>query len=92
MCRAEFFYPSQFDFIENVEGYKPGGFHPVAIGDVFADGRYTVVHKLGYGGSSTTWLARSQSGKLVALKVLRADAVVSSEHIDELPELVGPFP
>jgi len=91
MYSPKLFYPSQFDFIENVEGYKPGGFHPVAIGDVFAGGRYRVVHKLGYGGSSTNWLARSQSGKLVALKVLRADAVVSPEHVDELPELVVPL-
>jgi serine/threonine-protein kinase SRPK3 len=86
---SRFFYPSQFDFIEDVEGYKTGGFHPVAIGDDFAGGCYRVVHKLGYGGSSTIWLARTRPGKLVALKVLRAD--VSSERFNELPELVVPL-
>jgi len=89
MFPPRLFYPSQFDLIEDVESYRTGGFHPVAIGDLFAGGCYRVVHKLGYGGSSTIWLARSRSGKLVSLKVLRAD--MSSEPVDELPELVVPL-
>ncbi|KIM46980.1 hypothetical protein M413DRAFT_63939 [Hebeloma cylindrosporum] len=82
------FRPSRFDDIECVEGYHPGGFHPIAIGDVFAQGRYRVVHKLGFGGSSTIWLARNRSGKLVTLKVVRAD--VSSKPVDQVPELGVP--
>jgi hypothetical protein len=42
---------------EWVEVYRPGHFHPVHIGDVFKDGRFTVVRKLGYGSFSTVWLA-----------------------------------
>lgn len=43
---------------ERIERYVPGGFHPVALGDTFHNGRYTVRNKLGHGGFSTVWLAR----------------------------------
>jgi len=85
---------SDFDSIEDVEMYKPGGFHPVSIGDVFSNGRYKVLHKLGYGGSSTVWLARDQrprssaSDTLVALRVISADE--SSKPKDEIADLVVP--
>ncbi len=80
-------YRPCFDDVENLDFYAPGGLHPVSIGDVFADGRYKVLHKLGFGGSSTTWLARdSVSGILVALKVLAA--YISTKPKDEIEELV----
>ena len=79
--------PSRFDEIEKLDFYAPGGLHPVSIGDVFADGRYKILHKLGFGGSSTIWLARdSVSGILVALKVLAA--YISTKPKDEIAELV----
>ena len=40
--------------------YRPGGFHPVHLGDTFKEGRYRVIHKLGHGGFSTIWLARDE--------------------------------
>lgn len=43
---------------ENFLDYRPGGFHPVALGDTLKDGRYKIYHKLGYGGFSTVWVAR----------------------------------
>lgn len=43
---------------EDWEDYCKGGYHPVQIGDVFSDGRYTVVRKLGWGHFSTVWLAK----------------------------------
>lgn len=43
---------------EPPEDYRPGGFHPVALGDTFQDGRFVVRHKLGFGGQATVWLAR----------------------------------
>ena len=47
-----------------------GGYHPVRIGDVFANGRYRVLRKLGWGHFSTVWLVLdTQTGKKVALKV-----------------------
>ncbi|KAF8962533.1 kinase-like domain-containing protein [Flammula alnicola] len=88
MAQARF-QPSRLDDIEYIEDYRPGGFHPVAIGDVFAQGRYRVVHKLGFGGSSTIWLARNRLGKLVTLKVMGAE--VSSKPADEIPELAVPL-
>lgn len=43
---------------ENVLDYRPGGYHPVALGDTLKNGRYKIYHKLGYGGFSTVWVAR----------------------------------
>lgn len=40
------------------------------IGDTFAEGRYSVLRKLGWGHFSTVWLVLdTQTGKKVALKV-----------------------
>lgn len=69
----------KYRFIEGVERldyYVPGGYHPVNIGDTFCAERYTVVHKLGFGRSATTWLAedRQQMNKLVALKISTAES------------------
>lgn len=59
-------YPSQgFDVIdrdrlveeEGLPGYSPRRFYPVRLGEVFND-RFQIVTKLGYGTSSTIWLAR----------------------------------
>jgi serine/threonine protein kinase len=60
--------------VERLKNYRPGGYHPVQIGDHF-HGRYRVVHKLGHGTYSTTWLARDeQSDKYVAVKISTADS------------------
>lgn len=45
---------------EGLTGYRPGGYHPVSLGDCFKDGRYQVYHKLGWGGFSTVWLAKDK--------------------------------
>lgn len=42
---------------EGYDVYKPGGFHPVHIGDIY-NGKYLVISKLGYGLYSTVWLIR----------------------------------
>ncbi|KAI0019845.1 kinase-like domain-containing protein [Xylariomycetidae sp. FL0641] len=70
------------DFCEDIERYTKGGFHPVHIGDVFAN-RYEVVHKLGFGGIATVWLCmdrRKQSW--CAVKILAADC--SAEQCPDL--------
>ncbi|KAI1837659.1 hypothetical protein DTO006G1_3137 [Penicillium roqueforti] len=64
---------------EGTQVYRPGGFHPVYINDVFKD-RYKVLNKIGYGVYSTVWLVRDlqpvQPGienEFRALKVLSAE-------------------
>ena len=42
---------------EQFDGFQRGFYCPVNIGDVFAS-KYQVVGKLGYGVTSTVWLAR----------------------------------
>ena len=67
--------------VENLEAYCPGGYHPISIGDQYNDGRYEVVHKLGYGSYSTVWLARDRlETRYVALKVLVAAAFEKSSE------------
>ena len=36
---------------EGADGYKPGGYHKVEIGDRFNNRRYTVIRKLGWVGN-----------------------------------------
>lgn len=43
---------------EDLEDYRKGGYHSVAIGDKFSNGRYVIIRKLGWGHFSTVWLAR----------------------------------
>lgn len=45
---------------ESMLRYRPGGLHPVMLGDVICSksARYHVVQKLGWGGYATVWLAQ----------------------------------
>ncbi|KAI3140493.1 hypothetical protein CBS147326_2194 [Penicillium roqueforti] len=75
--------------VENFEDYVPGGYHPTLIGDTFCSGRYTVVHKLGFGGYSTIWLARDhQRQRYVSLKILTARASPDSHEGEILHRLM----
>jgi len=64
-----FFYDGD-DNVENLRMYKPGGYHPVHLGDVLPKmsasrkPRYRVMQKLGHGAFSTVWLARDLHGDL----------------------------
>ena len=40
--------------------YRPGGYHPLELGDALKNGRYKILHKLGWGSYSTTWAAKDQ--------------------------------
>jgi hypothetical protein len=52
---------------EDANRYRPGGLHPVAVGEVYESScaRYKIIHKLGWGAYSTVWLASvlDQQGK-----------------------------
>ncbi|KAK4039468.1 kinase-like domain-containing protein [Parachaetomium inaequale] len=62
--------------VEDLGNYVPGGYHPVALGDVLGDsGRFRVVHKLGFGGYATVWLCHdNESKKWRTVKVMAAHA------------------
>ncbi|KAG6187208.1 hypothetical protein E4U24_000301 [Claviceps purpurea] len=56
---------------ESLDRYEPGGYHPVALGDVLKDGRYKILHKLGWGGHATTWAAKDRKDdRYVAVKIM----------------------
>lgn len=70
---------------EDSEDYCKGGYHPVTVGEVFKDGKYKVVRKLGWGHFSTVWLSKDNTtGKHVALKVVRSAAHYTETAIDEI--------
>ena len=45
---------------EDREDYHKGGYHPVRVGEVFKNGQYVVIRKLGWGHFSTVWLVRDR--------------------------------
>lgn len=54
---------------EDLQDYHPGGYHAVVIGDRIHH-RYEIIHKLGFGGTATVWLARDhEAARNVALKI-----------------------
>lgn len=76
--------------VEKLELYRQGGYHPVEIGDQIYD-RYTVLHKLGFGGFSTVWLAHDkQQNMLISLKIPIADTSQSSSGGQILRHLTQP--
>lgn len=71
--------------MESAEYYRPGGFHPIHIGDTFKLGRYIVGGKLGCGKFSTVWLVQDLTTQAyVSLKVLAADAAKWSGNLHSI--------
>ncbi|EHL00987.1 putative Serine/threonine-protein kinase SRPK3 [Glarea lozoyensis 74030] len=65
---------------EPADRYYDGTYYPICIGDVLHT-RYRIIHKLGWGGFSTVWLARDeQTNEDVALKVLVAGSDGEKEY------------
>ena len=76
------------EFVEDLEDYRKGGYHPVRIGDVYSERRYRVIHKLGFGSYSTVWLARDQKmNRYVALKIIMAESSFASSESQILHHL-----
>ncbi|KAL1851132.1 hypothetical protein Plec18167_001902 [Paecilomyces lecythidis] len=73
---------------ETVPGYDSTEYCPVGPGDVFHD-RYKMVTKVGWGGSSTVWLARDtkrhifQRPRFVAVKVHNSSGGNSTDAAEE---------
>lgn len=75
---------------EHLARYNEGGLHPVVIGDSFQGGQYVTVHKLGFGGFGTVWLARDiQQNRYVALKILAARVSKDCHELKILQKLTG---
>ncbi|TQS37795.1 hypothetical protein Golomagni_01719, partial [Golovinomyces magnicellulatus] len=70
--------------------YCVGGYHPIILGDLFKNGRYKVLHKLGWGGFSTVWAAKDlEKQEYVALKVSVAKIHDKSKEIKVLRTLAN---
>ncbi|CZR57707.1 uncharacterized protein PAC_07596 [Phialocephala subalpina] len=77
------YYHQTSDNIENIENYRVGGYHPVALGGTL-NGHYNILHKLGHGGFSTVWLAQdTDKAKYVAIKVIMAEASEEAMNVEE---------
>ncbi|KFY88321.1 hypothetical protein V500_06430 [Pseudogymnoascus sp. VKM F-4518 (FW-2643)] len=78
---------------ECAEDYHPGGYHPVHLGDVFNDGQYKVIRKLGEGSFSTVWLARDvRNSRCVALKILVSNPSESTKELQILQHIAQVAP
>ncbi|KAB8247395.1 kinase-like domain-containing protein [Aspergillus flavus] len=74
--------------VERLENYRPGGYRPIQVGDHLHD-RYQIIHKLGHGSYSTTWLARDeQNNNYVAVKICTGNS--NPREIDILSILTHP--
>ncbi|KAL9082399.1 MAG: hypothetical protein Q9159_006442 [Coniocarpon cinnabarinum] len=85
---------------EYLDNYASKGFCPIHLGDRLNNGTYTVVHKLGFGSSSTVWLARNTRHgsdpekypyRYVALKILRASLPIPSPETSIFTSLQSSF-
>ena len=64
---------AEIPYVEDLEGYRLGGFHPVHIGDYLRGGRYHIVNKIGFGCFSTVWLAEdTMTEEYVAVSIAQA--------------------
>ncbi|KAG5987988.1 hypothetical protein E4U52_006996, partial [Claviceps spartinae] len=69
---------------ETIPGYNSSDYYPVTIGEVFR-ARYQAVGKLGFGRTSTVWLARDLSEcRHVTLKVLNESKTIQESLENEL--------
>ncbi|PHH52900.1 Serine/threonine-protein kinase SKY1 [Ceratocystis fimbriata CBS 114723] len=78
---------------EWIEDYYPGNYHPVILGDVFKNGQYKVIRKLGDGAFSTVWLARDlKNDQYIALKILISKISESTTELEMLHHVVKTAP
>ena len=78
-CTPPDYNPDDND-LEDLKGYRPGGFFPIHLGDYLKCGRFRVFHKLGSGRSATVWLCRDyKEGTWAAVRILKAELSVAED-------------
>ncbi|KIL85191.1 cmgc srpk protein kinase [Fusarium avenaceum] len=78
---------------ENPHYYRPGGYHPVNLGDMLNNGQYKVIRKLGEGSFSIVWLAHDLiNSRYVAVKILVSDETKQSHELQILHHLAKVAP
>ncbi|KAG5637891.1 hypothetical protein H0H81_002776 [Sphagnurus paluster] len=80
---------TQYPSIEYLSAYRPGGYHPVDIGEVYHK-RYRVLNKLGHGTFATVWLVKDLKSfprRFLSLKIAIADAQHVSREIQIIRHL-----
>ncbi len=74
---------------EDEVDYVPGGYHPAYIGELYNNGKYVLVRKLGWGNFSTVWLARDRETNChVAMKIIKSARTHRLTAIDEIKILL----
>ncbi|KAF1334761.1 Cmgc/srpk protein kinase, partial [Globisporangium splendens] len=69
---------------EEGNSYKPGGYHPVQVGQVYKS-RFQVLEKLGWGHFSTVWKCLDkETGEIVAMKVQKSARHYTEAAQDEI--------
>ncbi len=70
---------------EDYAQYKLDGYHPVSIGEIFNNGKYIVMQKLGWGHFSTVWLVQEmKTNNFFALKIQKSKQNYFEAAMDEL--------
>jgi serine/threonine-protein kinase SRPK3 len=73
---------------ESTKDYRPGGYHPVQLHEMFLN-RYIVVQKLGWGHFSTVWLCKdTKYNTYVAMKVQKSAPNYTEAAYDEIDILL----
>ncbi len=72
-------YYSVHMYQESLAHYRSGGFHPVHLGDTMQEGRYKIVHKLGWRYDGTIWLAKDTKYVLTASGFMRVGIMLVSK-------------
>jgi len=76
-------YPESTDD-EGEDGYRKGGYHPVALGELY-NNKYSTLAKLGWGHFSTVWLCEDTAARrFVAMKVQKSAPHYSEAAYDEI--------
>ncbi|GAB0132283.1 hypothetical protein EsDP_00000724 [Epichloe bromicola] len=70
---------------EPLECYIRGGFHPVALGDTFQNGRYTIRYKLGQWVSLKIKQARASTSSLDEDPEMKALMALEHKHVSSTP-------